>query len=442
MARTREEDTPLQYEGKGTFSQRIKDKLFSVDPHLLAFVLARNEFKIVQVLSTHWLEITPLLSEAGLMTLTLRKRLTEINCTSCQKADMILAQAVSSPDGPVKLLQVLYRLSSSDGPTGVLMQAILRSLLSLSDANVASRVDTRIKQVWFPSVNCWPKQIGMVDIFEEFHEQETYCRVWMLARSGKYDRAAAEISAPNLPASMHANDVHICLSEAIITEYRHRAHYQELEGLIQQTSNCRNEEFLLARLHRRMIGYYFFNQQDLGKAYHHLFKAYEICTRLEPDECTVRVIMAWGTYMNLIGDYVEARKAYTLAVEQTTAVPPWMRPLVEGVKLDKAQFHVNRALYFKNIDNREEGDNEVEHALKTIKNIDTSLLPSSHLSLMKYVEAQICYYNGHLSTAVLIANEGLELFGSRRVPLYNKIGAFIATMHDVIGTSPRTVPSD
>jgi hypothetical protein len=50
MARTREEDTPLQYEGKGTFSQRIKDKLFSVDPHLLAFVLARNEFKIVQVL--------------------------------------------------------------------------------------------------------------------------------------------------------------------------------------------------------------------------------------------------------------------------------------------------------------------------------------------------------------------------------------------------------
>ena len=414
--------------GKGTFSQRIKDKLFSVDPHLLAFVLARNEFKIVQVLSTHWLEITPLLSEAGLMTLTLRKRLTEINCTSCQKADMILAQAVSSPDGPVKLLLVLYRLSSSDRPTGVLMQSILGALLSLSDANVAKMVATRIRQVSFPSANCWPKRLAPTEPLDETLYQQLYCQVWHLARSGKIYEAFAVV---NSHRSLHS-DVQAALTEVMVTGMSGNATlYESLEDLLVrcQQDTCWNSDLLCARIHKRLVVYYFYTAQDMAKAYHHLYKGYEISTRIEPDEGTVRLISSWGEYMHIVGDYEESRRSFTLAVEHAERVPAWMKPVVEGVKIDKAQFHVHRAnLYKGKFGSCSAADKEMKDAESTLLSLDVSILPTAHLSFVHYVQARISVFYKDIHGAKIHTEQAMRLEPSPHSPHHRRA----ASLHEAL----------
>ena len=45
--------------------------------------------------------------------------------------------------------------------------------------------------------------------------------------------------------------------------------------------------------------------------------------------------------MHMIGDYEESRKSFALAVNHAERVPAWMKPMVEGVKIDKALFHVH-----------------------------------------------------------------------------------------------------
>ena len=140
---------------------RSDDKLTSVDPNLLAFILSLNEAKIKAILSTSWLEVIPILSESGLMTPPLRRRLTERNCTSFEKAKMILNHVTTSPDGPVRLLHVIRRLSVGDNSSRSLVDSITKTISSLSDQCVANVVERRIKKVWFPSGtrSCWPKRI-------------------------------------------------------------------------------------------------------------------------------------------------------------------------------------------------------------------------------------------------------------------------------------------
>ena len=414
----------LHFSGTVFPDSKLDDKLTSVDPNLLAFILSLNEAKIKAILSTSWLEVIPILSESGLMTPSLRRRLTERNCTSFEKAEMILNHVATSPDGPVRLLHVIRRLSVGDNSSRSLVDSITKTISSLSDQCVASVMERRIKRVWFPSGSCWPKRIEASEPLDEDLYQYLYSQVWWLARSGNISKAFTLV---NSNRSLHP-DIQTALAEvALTTPSKDASLYNDLENLLLKCrqDGCWNSDLLCVRIHKRLVVFYFYTHQNMAKAYHHLYKGYEICTRIEPDEGTARIIASWGEYMHMIGDYEESRKSFALAVDHAERVPTWMKPMVEGVKIDKALFHVHRGNLYK--DQRgscPESNKEFEDAIKTLESLDVSFLPTSHLSFVHYVRARIAFYYQDIPKARKHTDDAMRLEPFEHSPYYRRAASF------------------
>lgn len=250
----------------------------------------------------------------------------------------------------------------------------------------------------------------MAEPLNEVVYQELYCRVWYMARNGRGLDALEEVKAHRgAPV-----DVRVALSEAVLTTQptcQHPSFYQELEQLLLDCSSNQycNTDLLRLRLHKRLLVYYFYIQQDMAKAQHHLLEGYQICSRIEPDVGSARLLLCWGEYMHILGDLEESRKTFTIAVEHAQRAPSWMKPAVEGVKIDKAHFHVHRALLYRDSTRLQESSREIKDAVSTLRSIDEGVLPSSHLSFMHYVYARIMHFNKDYQQAMRHAKTSYTL---------------------------------
>ena len=328
------------------------------------------------------------------MDVDLRRRLIERNCTSREKARLILDHAASVSSGFEKLLRVFMRYAAVSRPCRKLVNCLTTAIGQLQDTHTAVVVETRIRSVFFPAASCWPGRIGMAEPLSDVVYQELYCRVWYMARNGRGLEALEEVRTHhNAPV-----DVTVALSEAVLTTQpacRNPSYFQELEQLLAacSMSKCWNSDLLRLRLHKRLLVYYFYMEQDMARAQHHLLEGYQICSRIEPDEGSARLLLSWGEYMHMLGDLEESRKSFATAVEHAERVPSWMKPSVEGVKVDKAHYHVHRAILYRDSTNVQESNAEIRDALSTLRSIDKGILPSTHLSFMHYVYARVMHFN-------------------------------------------------
>ena len=401
-----------------------------------------NKHKVMALLQMAWVDLMPLMSEEGLMDVDLRRKLIERNCTSQEKARHIMDHAASVGNGE-KLLRVFMRYAAVSRTCRKLVGCLTAAVDQLQDAHTALVVETRIRSVFFPAASCWPGRIGMAEPLSEAVYQELYCRVWYMARNGRGLDALEEVRAyPNAPV-----DVCVALNEAALTTQpacQNPSYFLQLEQLLAdcQSSNCLNSDLLRLRLHKRLLVYYFYMEQDLAKAQHHLLEGYQICSRIEPDEGSARLLLSWGEYMHILGDLEESRKSFAIAVEHAERVPSWMKPAVEGVKIDKAHFHVHRALIYRDSSKMRESCAEMKDAVSTLRSIDKGMLPSAHLSFMHYVYARVMHFNQDYQQAMWNAQKAykLSLCDGKESSHFKRASSFLHLLKNEVGYIKRVMP--
>ena len=416
-------------------SQFALDLLADTAP-ILHQAMFLNEHKVMALLQMAWVDLMPLMTEEGLMDVDLRRRLIERNCTSHKKARLIVDHAASVSNGFEKLLRVFMRYAAVNQTCRELVKCITTAVGELQDSRTAVMVEMKIRSVFFPAASCWPGRIGMAEPLNEVVYQELYCRVWYMARNGRGLEALEIVKAHrNVPV-----DVCAALSEAVLTTQpacQHPSSFLELEQLLVDCSSNKywNSDLLRLRLHKRLLVYYFYMEQDLAKAQHHLLEGYQICSRIEPDEGSARLMLSWGEYMHMLGDLEESRKSFAIAVEHAERVPSWMKSAVEGVKIDKAHFHVHRALLYRDSAKVQESCAEIKDAVSTLRSIDKGILPSTHLSFMHYVYARIMHFNQDYQQAMWNAQEAsaLALCDGKDSSHYKRASSFLSLLKIEMG---------
>ena len=369
-----------------------------------------NERKVMALLQMDWLNLMPSMAEEGLMDVDLRRKLIERNCTSYMKARLIVDHAASVSNGFEKLLRVFMRYAAVSRLCRELVRCITTAVGELQDSRTAVMVEMKIRSVFFPAASCWPGRIGMKGPLNEGVHQELYCRVWYMARNGEFSEALKQVE-------MHRGshlDVRISLIEAVLTTNIGRQnleYYDQLEGMLAQCKQdeCFNTDLLQARIHKRLIGYYFYTKHDMATAQSHLEQGYQLCSKIEPDDSTVHILAAWAAYMQMLGRNEEAMKACNLAMEHVERLPQWMRPTAEGVKIDKAVLHVQQAHKLRDDGEEAVATTELQNAVSTLDTIDSSLLPKNHMAYLYYALGRIKFLQHDEAQARSLVQQSCEL---------------------------------
>ena len=394
-----------------------------------------NEHKVMALLQMAWVDLMPLIAEEELMDVDLRRRLIERNCTSGEKARLILDHAASVSSGFEKLLRVFMRYAAVSRPCRKLVNCLTTAIGQLQDTHTAVVVETRIRSVFFPAASCWPGRIGMAEPLSDVVYQELYCRVWYMARNGKVSEALRLVEMHH---SSHL-DVHISLTEAVLTTNIGRQnleYYDRLEKMLAQCkkNECINTDLLQARIHKRLIGYYFYTKHDIATAQTHLEQGYQLCSKIEPDDSTVHILAAWATYMQMLGRNDEAMKACNLAMEHVERLPQWMRPTAEGVKIDKAVLHVQQAQKLEDAGEAAVATKELQNAVSTLNTIDSSLLPKYHVAYLYYAQSRIQFFQHNINKALSLAQQSYDLCILHKDDLVQQAGSFLKILQHACAT--------
>ena len=377
---------------------------------ILARAMFLESHKVMALLQMAWVDLMPLMAEEDLMDVTLKRKLIERNCTSYQKARQIVDHAASISSGFEKLLRVFMHYAAVNRPCRELVRCLTSTIDQLKDTHTAAMVEMRVRSVYFPAANCWPGRIGMAEPLNEAVYQELYCRVWYMARNGNVSEAIEQVE-------MHRNshiDVYASLVEAVLTVdigTHNIEYYGRLEEMLAQckSGECLNTDLLQARIHKRLIGYYFYTRHDMGTAASHLEQGYQLCSKIEPDDSTVHILTVWASYMHMLGRSQDAMKACNLAMEHVERLPQWMRPTAEGVKIDKALLHIQLAHKLRDGGEEAVAATELKNAVGTLDTIDPSLLPKKHTAYLYYVRSRIQFLFQHNTQALSLAQQAYQL---------------------------------
>ena len=374
------------------------------------------------------------------MNVDLRRKLIERNCTSQEKAKHIIDHISSVGNGFEKLLRVFMRYAAVSRPCRKLVGCLTAAVDQLQDAHTAFAVETRIRSVFFPAASCWPGRIGMAEPLSEAVYQELYCRVWYMARNGKVLDA---LSLVEMHHSSHL-DVRISLTEAVLTTNIGRQnleYYDRLEVMLAQCkkNECINTDLLQARIHKRLIGYYLYTRHDMATAQSHLEQGYQLCSKIEPDDSTVHILAAWAAYMQMVGRNEEAMKACNLAMEHVERLPRWMRPIAEGVKIDKAVFHVERAQKLIYDGNRAVATTELQMAVGTLDTIDSGLLPENHTAYLYYARSRIQLLQNNTAEALSLAKQSHDLCVLYKDDLVQNVACFLKIVQHSCSAQPPQI---
>ena len=212
-------------------------------------------------------------------------------------------------------------------------------------------------------------------------------------------------------------DIKVVSMEVVHTVNTHRD-LKVLTSALAYTdrSTCENKIILKCRLHRRIAGLHYRNQ-DLEEASEHMETALQLAHQIGPDIDTIytmrlKALMLFEEYKKNKDRkaYQDANKFFNKAMDHARRQPESKRVITERVKVSKALFHLDMREEYQQQQKADEVLEELEYrAQETLDDVDEEYLTDGDKAFfhMTWAKLFVCTKDWH--RAEMEAQEALDL---------------------------------
>ncbi len=179
---------------------------------------------------------------------------------------------------------------------------------------------------------------------------------------------------------------------------------------------CENKSILKCRLHRRIAGLHYRNN-DLEEANEHMDTALQLAHNIGPDIDTIytnrlKALMLFEDYKKTKSrdSYRDANKFFTRAMDHARLQPESKRVITERVKVSKALFHLDMWEEYRKEERERETLTELEYrAQDTLEDVDEEYLTDGDRAFLYLTRAKLFVCGEDWLEARKEAQKALEL---------------------------------
>ena len=179
---------------------------------------------------------------------------------------------------------------------------------------------------------------------------------------------------------------------------------------------CENKSILKCRLHRRIAGLHYRNQ-DLEEANEHMDTTLQLAHNISPDIDTIytnrlKALMLFEDYKKTRSrdSYRDANKFFTRAMDHARIQPESKRIITERVKVSKALFHLDMWEEYRKDEKERETLMELEYrAQDTLEDVDEEYLTDGDRAFLHMTRAKLFMCGQDWKEAGKEAQKALEL---------------------------------
>ena len=181
-------------------------------------------------------------------------------------------------------------------------------------------------------------------------------------------------------------------------------------------STCENKVILKCRLHRRIAGLHYRNQ-DLEEANEHMETALQLAHQIGPDIDTIytmrlKALMLFEEYKKNREHktYKDANKFFNVAMDHARRQPESKRIITERVKVSKALFHLDMRKEYQQQNKSDEVLEELQfRAQDTLDDVEEEYLTDADKAFYHMTRAKLFLCNRDWQAAELEARKALDL---------------------------------
>lgn len=243
-----------------------------------------------------------------------------------------------------------------------------------------------------------------------------YTSLFKMAWGGNEDRARSVMSYLRRSNEV-AMDIKIVSMEVVHTVNAERD-LKVLTSALALTDrpSCENKPILKCRLHRRIAGLHYRNN-DLEEANEHMDTALQLAHNIGPDIDTIythrlKALMLFEDYKKTRSrdSYRDANKFFTRAMDHARLQPESKRVITERVKVSKALFHLDMWDEYRKEEKERETLTELEYrAQDTLEDVDEEFLTDGDKAFLYMTRAKLRVCSEDWREARKEAQRALEL---------------------------------